>query len=38
MFEPGGIELDFDHESAMKVPLGEVSDEQLLAEVGVATV
>lgn len=26
-------DLDFDHESAMKVPLGEVSDEQLLAEV-----
>ena len=26
-------ELDFDHESAMRLPLGEVSDEQLLAEV-----
>lgn len=26
-------ELDFDHESAMVIPLGEVSDEQLLAEV-----
>lgn len=26
-------ELDFDHESAMKIPLGEVTDEQLLAEV-----
>lgn len=26
-------ELDFDHESAMALPLGEVSDEQLLAEV-----
>lgn len=25
--------LDFDHESAMKIPLGEVTDEQLLAEV-----
>jgi hypothetical protein len=26
-------ELDFDHEAAMVLPLGEVSDEQLLAEV-----
>lgn len=26
-------ELDFDHEAAMMLPLGEVSDEQLLAEV-----
>eukprot|EP01035_Chromulina_nebulosa_P021152 gene21152-27406_t len=26
-------ELDFDHDTAMKIPLGEVSDEQLLAEV-----
>lgn len=26
-------ELDFDHASAMRLPLGEVSDEQLLAEV-----
>lgn len=26
-------ELDFDHERAMEIPLGEVSDEQLLAEV-----
>lgn len=26
-------ELDYDHESAMKIPLGEVTDEQLLAEV-----
>lgn len=26
-------ELDFDHETAMTIPLGEVSDEQLLAEV-----
>lgn len=26
-------ELDFDHDAAMKVPLGEVTDEQLLAEV-----
>ena len=25
--------LDFDHDAAMKIPLGEVSDEQLLAEV-----
>lgn len=25
--------LDFDHEAAMKIPLGEVTDEQLLAEV-----
>jgi len=25
-------ELDFDHDAAMKLPLGEVSDEQLLAE------
>jgi serine/threonine protein kinase len=26
-------ELDYDHETAMRLPLGEVSDEQLLAEV-----
>jgi len=26
-------ELDYDHETAMAIPLGEVSDEQLLAEV-----
>lgn len=26
-------ELDYDHETAMTIPLGEVSDEQLLAEV-----
>ncbi|RYG61585.1 hypothetical protein EON64_18460, partial [archaeon] len=26
-------ELDFDHETSMTLPLGEVSDEQLLAEV-----
>jgi serine/threonine protein kinase len=26
-------ELDYDHETAMHIPLGEVSDEQLLAEV-----
>lgn len=26
-------ELDYDHETAMSIPLGEVSDEQLLAEV-----
>lgn len=26
-------ELDFDHESSMRIPLGEVTDEQLLAEV-----
>lgn len=26
-------EMDFDHKSAMKIPLGEVSDEQLMAEV-----
>ena len=26
-------ELDYDHEAAMMIPLGEVSDEQLLAEV-----
>ena len=26
-------ELDFDHEKAMTIPLGEVTDEQLLAEV-----
>ncbi len=26
-------ELDFDHEASMAIPLGEVSDEQLLAEV-----
>ena len=26
-------ELDYDHEKAMKVPLGQCSDEQLLAEV-----
>jgi len=26
-------ELDYDHEAAMRIPLGEVSDEQLLAEV-----
>jgi serine/threonine protein kinase len=26
-------ELDYDHESAMKIPLGECNDEQLLAEV-----
>lgn len=27
------MELDYDHEKAMNLPLGEVSDEQLLAEV-----
>ena len=26
-------DMDFDHRSAMKIPLGEVSDEQLMAEV-----
>jgi serine/threonine protein kinase len=26
-------DMDFDHESAMKIPLGEVNDEQLMAEV-----
>ncbi len=26
-------EMDFDHKGAMKIPLGEVSDEQLMAEV-----
>ena len=26
-------ELDYDHETAMRIPLGECSDEQLLAEV-----
>lgn len=26
-------DMDFDHKSAMKIPLGEVSDEQLMAEV-----
>ena len=25
--------MDFDHRAAMKIPLGEVSDEQLMAEV-----